>query len=210
MAHQIRITYPKFPFWRAEVSRIALHLGGVKFEDHHPSREEFAAMRADGRLPFGQVPVLIIDGQTIAQTGAIARLCGKLSGHYPADDLIAAAKVDQFLDAATDITNKVGPTMREKDPEKRLAARAALAEETLPKWLGYLEALAAEGASPYLVGETLTIADIAIWRLLGWLKSGLLDGIPTTLVSPFPALSRLFTSVDSTPEIQQWMRENYA
>ena len=31
----------------------------------------------------GQQPLLEVDGKPIAQTGAIARYCGKLSGHYP-------------------------------------------------------------------------------------------------------------------------------
>ena len=74
----LRLIYPKFPFWRAEVPRLALHLGGVAFENYHPTREEIREYKSDGRLPFGQVPILVVDGETIAQTGAIARFCGKL------------------------------------------------------------------------------------------------------------------------------------
>lgn len=42
-----------------------------------------AAWVATGVSPFGQAPLLEVDGKPIAQTGAIARYCGKLSGHYP-------------------------------------------------------------------------------------------------------------------------------
>jgi glutathione S-transferase len=204
---QLTLLYPKFPFWRAEVSRLALHLGDIPFENTHPSRDEFREGKADGTLPFGQVPVLLVDGQPIGQTGAIARFCGKLSGLYPTDDALAAARIDQLIDAATDITIKVSPTMRIKDPDAKLAAREALAEGPLPIWFGYLEALCPEDG--YLVGDALSIGDLAIWRLMGWFKGGFLDGIPTTLLDPFPRLSAHYERIGSMPKIQTWMQENY-
>jgi len=202
---KLRLVYPNFPFWRAEVSRIALHLGQIDFEDHHPSREEFQQMKRDGVLPFGQVPVLIVDGEIIAQTGAIARFCGKLSGLYPTTDHLAAAKIDQYIDAATDITNQVSPTMRIKDEAAKLEARAALATQGLPKSLANLERLAKQSTSGFLVGDSLTIADVAIWRLLGWLKGGILDGIPTDILTPFEALERHQEHIGSQAEISAWM-----
>ena len=204
----IVLVYPSFPFWRAEVSRLALFLGDVEFENRHPSREEFRAAKSDGSLPFGQMPIMIVDGQTIAQTGAIARFCGKLSGLYPADAL-AAAKVDQIIDAATDITTKVSPTMRIQDEAAKMAARSALASDTLPEWFGYLEALLPEGDDAVFVGDNMTIADLAIWRLMGWFTGGFLDGIPATVVEGFPRLMAHSERVGSHPKVSQWMKENY-
>ena len=51
----------------------------------------------------------------VSQTGAIARYCGKLGGFYPKDDDFAAAKIDEIIDTATDITNVIGATMRMTD-----------------------------------------------------------------------------------------------
>ena len=39
----------------------------------------------------------MIEGESIAQTGAIARICGKLGDMYP-KDIIEAGKVDQVID----------------------------------------------------------------------------------------------------------------
>ena len=204
----LQLIYPNIPFWRAEVSRLALHLGGVHFENVHPSREEFRKMKESGSLPFGQVPVLVVDGSTIAQTGAIARFCGKLSGHYPTDPL-QAAMVDQYLDAATDVTTKVSPTMRIKDPGEKLAAREHLASSVLPTWFGYLETMVKNTRKEYLVGDTLTIADLAIWRLVEWLTSGLLDGIPSSVGDAFPELTAHRDFIANLPEIRDWMEQNY-
>ena len=205
---KLELWYPKFPFWRAEVSRLALHLGGIEFENRHPTREEFAAWKVDGTLPFGQVPILVVDGVTIAQTGAIARFCGKLSGHYP-DDPLQAALVDQFIDAATDVTNRISVTMRIKDAEAKLAARREAAETTLPTWFGFLETLTGQGENGFLVGDSLTIADIAIWRLIGWFRAGILDGIPATVVDAFPGLLAHSEVVEAYPGIKARKEANY-
>ena len=58
MTLKITLTYFDFPFWRAEASRLALHIGGVEFTDHRPGREEFMQLKTGGDLPYGQLPVL--------------------------------------------------------------------------------------------------------------------------------------------------------
>ena len=204
----LTLIYPNFPFWRAEVSRLALYLGEVDFENRHFSREEFDAAKRDGTLPFGQVPILIVDGEIIAQTGAIARYCGKLSGLYP-EDALAAAKVDQLIDGCTDVTIQISPTMRIKDPEAKVAARAAIAADVLPKWLGFLEALAPATSGGFFVGETLTIADLAIWRLIAWLTSGILDGVPTSVADACPKLLAHAERIGEMPRIRAWMESTY-
>ena len=88
---KIRFIYFDTPFWRAEVSRLALYIGKINFDDVRVKRDEFLQARRTGQLndgtkvPFRQLPILVIDGQTISQTAGIARLCGKLGGLYPLD-----------------------------------------------------------------------------------------------------------------------------
>merc|ERR1711992_238057 len=108
--------YFDFPFWRAEVCRLALHLGGVEFED---KRIDFKTLKECGKAPLGAAPFLEIDDKVICQTGAIARYCGKLGGFYPRDDDFAPAKIDEIIDTATDITNIIGVTMRMKDEQEK-------------------------------------------------------------------------------------------
>ena len=99
---KLTFIYFDFPFWRAEVGKIALYFGGIDFEDRKIIREEFLRAQANGHLddgtiiPFHQFPCLIVDGFPIAQTGGIARFCGKLSGLYPVNDDLIAAKIDQL------------------------------------------------------------------------------------------------------------------
>ena len=209
----IKIYYSHLPFWRAEVLRVSLFIKDIPFEDVRVSREEFIHMIKTGflpngkRSPFHQLPVIEVDGEIIGQTGAIARYCGKISNLY-ADDMLKAAKIDQIIDAATDITNVVSPTIREKDEEKKMEDRKVLVNKLLPRWFRYLENLLSEDDSTWFV-EKMTIADIAMWRLLGWLTSGIIDGIPTSIIDDFPKLKNIHHQVHTHPKVQEWMLKTY-
>jgi glutathione S-transferase len=206
----IRLIYFDTPFWRAETSRIALHLGGIPFEDERMSHDQFRVLKATGKLPYGQLPVLEVDGAVIAQSLAIARFCGRQSGLYPAENLVDAARVDEILDTASQITELFHPSMREEDREKRAAMRQELATQTAPRWLDFLEKrLLSSGKTHYFVGGQLTIADLAIWRLLGWILGGYLDGIPTDLIKAQPGLTAHFQSIDQHSGVRLWMDQHY-
>ena len=209
----IKIYYSHLPFWRAEVLRVSLFIKDIPFEDVRVSREEFIHMIKTGflpngkRSPFHQLPVMEVDGEIIGQTGAVARYCGKISNLY-ADDMLKAAKIDQIIDAATDITNVVSPTIREKDEVKKIEDRKILVNKLLPRWFRYLENLLLEDDSIWFV-EKMTIADIAMWRLLGWLTSGIIDGIPTSIIDDFPKLKNIHHQVHTHPKVQEWMLKTY-
>ena len=63
--------------------------------------------------------------------------------------------------------------------------------------------------SPWFVGSKLTIADLAVWRLLGWLSSGKLDGVPTDILQPYNNLINMRKKVYQHPKVQEWMLIKY-
>ena len=166
----LKLYYLDFPFWRAEVSRLALHLGNVSFvivyflqpvcaimlrpytftiliimvlqvpfENVKVTFADRDSLKEAGKAPLGAFPTMEVDGKVVCQTGAIARYCGKLGGFYPKDDDFTAAKIDEIIDTATDITMAVGATMGMKDEQAKLAARAELCSGKLATYLGALE-----------------------------------------------------------------------
>ena len=207
---KLTIIYPDIPFWRAEMSRMALFIGGIEFEDLRPSREEIATMRNKGIFPFGQFPVLQVDCKTIAQTGAIARYCGKLSGLYPTNNDFYAAKVDEVIDLSTDITAKIRPALIEKDTEKKSEMRRELTENVLPQWLGFMETLLEKnGKTGYFVNDSLTVADLAAWRLCGWISGRVIDGIPETILDGFPLLNSHQSHISNLPKVAEWLGKKH-
>ena len=211
----LKIVYLDLPFWRAEVARLALFIANVKFEDLRISSAEFNYLQENGKLmdgtliPFNQLPVLVINGQSIAQTGGIARICGKLSGMYP-EDIIEAGKVDQIIDTVTDINELLNPSMRENDPIKKRVMRAELTNKNLPNYFGFLENILSENNSNWFVGDKMSVADIAVWGMLGWITSGVLDDIPPSIVSPFKRLKKLYNEVSQNPRVMEWKIKTYA
>ena len=102
-----KLLYFDFP-GKAEAIRLALTHAGVSFEDHRfADRAEFQALKASGRLQFGQVPALEVTSAAaevtvLTQSAAILRYVAKLNpavGLYPTDPLLAA-RVDAVCDLA--------------------------------------------------------------------------------------------------------------
>jgi len=101
--------------------------------------------------------------------------------------------------------------MRMADEKEKLAARAALAGDKLPMYFAALEKImVANGSTGFYVGSAMTIADIAMWRLLGWFKGGALDGIPKEVFDAYPSVLQHYNSIDANTEIRKWMETRYA
>jgi glutathione S-transferase len=182
----LRLRYFSFP-GRAEAIRDALRIGRIDFIDEQLTHEQFGRSRKDGEFPFGGVPVMVIEtdngSQCVSQSNAILHFAGHLSGLYPSQDPLLALKVDEVLAVSEDIGWLIEPSLDEEDIDRKMSMRRELAEETLPYWLGCLnQRLLDNGATGYLVGDDLTVADLKLFWLVDWLTMGILDGIPTSLV----------------------------
>ena len=185
----LRLRYMEFP-GRAQAIRDTLRIGRIAFADEHLTLDQFRDCRAAGEFPFGGIPVLIIetgDGtHCVAQSNAILRFAGRLTGLYPVDDPLQALKVDEALGVCEDISALLQPSLHEEDTERKMAMRKVLAEETLPFWMGCLErSLVANGSTGFVVGHNLTVADLKLYWIIDWLTMGILDGIPTNLIDGF-------------------------
>jgi len=211
---KIKLIYFDMPFWRAEVARLPLFMSNIEFEDFRITSDDNRYLKENGKLkdgtiiPFRQLPVLVAKGQSIAQTGAIARICGKLSGMYP-KDMIEAGRVDQIIDTVTDINELLNPSMRENNPAIKKQMRIDLSNGTLPKYFGYLEEILKSNNSGWFVGAEMTIADIAVWSMLGWIAQGVLDDIPKDLSKPFKRLTHLYNNISKKPAVQEWKKMTY-
>jgi len=194
-----QLTLLYFPFaGRGGAIRDAFRIGGVAFEDKHIGRDEFRRMKTEGELPLGSLPALDVGGETpfrISQSNAILRYAGRLAGLYPSDPL-EALRVDELLDFAEDMSHALSPSMREPDMDKKLAMRKEIVDARIPTWCRLLESrIAANGNATHLVGSSLTIADLKLLYGFDALVSGNLDGVPTTVLDPFPKIGAWRTAV---------------
>eukprot|EP00922_Rhytidocystis_sp_ex-Travisia-forbesii_P034980 GHVS01051955.1.p1 GENE.GHVS01051955.1~~GHVS01051955.1.p1 ORF type:complete len:213 (+),score=25.84 GHVS01051955.1:105-743(+) len=187
---------------RAESIRLAFHVGGVDFEDKRISREEFEKMK--GGFPFGHVPVLEIDGDYTSQSMALLIYAGIKAKLLP-DDPVQRMKILEFVHGVEDLINRITPTIKESDPAKKKEARKLLAAETIPFFLERLDKLASKnGKAGFCVGDTMTIADLICYNILGWFKSGFLDDIPTDIGAKCKKLNEVHETVFKHPKVKEW------
>jgi glutathione S-transferase len=99
--------------------------------------------------------------------------------------------------------------MRENNPAIKKQMRIELSNGTLPKYFGYLEEILKSNNSGWFVGAEMTIADIAVWSMLGWIAQGVLDDIPKDLSKPFNRLTHLYNNISKKPAVQEWKKMTY-
>ncbi len=194
----LKLTYFDFHGGRAEPVRLALHLGGVDFEDHRFSFADFPAVRQ--AAPLGQVPVLEVDGVAVTQSDAILRFAGKRVGLYPTDDY-QALLCDEVTAAAEDISIKVGNTFGLTGDALK-DARQLLVDGPLTQYLVWLQHQLKSHGGKYFADDRLTIADLKIFVLIRSLNSGHLDHVPIDLVAKIaPVLDEHAKRVAAHPGI---------
>lgn len=195
---KLTLTYFDFDGGRGEPARLALNIGGVAFEDKRIPGPEWPKHR--DQMPFQAMPVLDVDGKIIAHSNTINRYVGKLAGLYPKDDL-QAALCDEVMDACEDLGTRIGNTIQMGDADKK-KAREALASGAIPRFLAQLEARLKAGGGEYFVEKRLTVADLKMFGLARWLRSGALDHIPKDIVERVaPALAKHADKLAGHPKI---------
>ncbi|DBA02507.1 TPA: hypothetical protein N0F65_010979, partial [Lagenidium giganteum] len=197
----LKLTYFPSP-GRAEPIRLAFHIAGIAFEDERINYEQLAARKPS--LPFEQLPVLEVNGEVISQSFPLLRYAGTLAGLYPVNDPLAALRVDEVFGVVDELNSAWGPSFREQDETKKMAMRKELAEATIPKHLSALDKRVGHWNTAFAAGCKLTVADLAIYGTFVMLKSGRMDGVPTSIVDAFSHLMRVYNKVHDHPKVVEW------
>merc|ERR1712226_521161 len=127
---------------RAEYIRYIFALAGVEYEDIRVSKDDWPELKET--MPFGQLPVLEIDGKTkIAQSYVIARYIAEkygLAGRTPEDRL----RCDMLVACQEDFQIPLIQFAREPDKDKKAQYKKNFEEKLQPVFLANLERLLKE------------------------------------------------------------------
>ncbi len=198
---QLKLTYFDMHGGRAEPARLALHIGGIAFDDERFAFADFAQVRKS--TPLGQVPVLYVDGVAVTQSDAITRYVGKLTGLYPTDPF-EALLCDEVMDGVEDANSKMGATFGMSGDALK-EARTALVSGPIPLYLGWLQSQLQAHGGAYFADQRLTIADLKVFVYVRSLNSGRLDHVPTDLVQQVaPQLNAHLQRIAQTAAVAQY------
>lgn len=181
-----------------EPIRFLFNYAGIPFEDDRFNRDDWPKIKPT--TPFGQVPVLEVDGKKVAQSVAISRYLAKKCGLVGKDDW-EALEIDSTVDTIHDVRAKLGAYHYETNEEVK-AAKEKLAKEVVPFYLERLDAQVKKNGG-YFVGGALSWADLTFVALLDYLNFMW----KSDLIEKYDNLKQLKEKVLSLPAIKSWVEK---
>ncbi|CAG5129348.1 unnamed protein product [Candidula unifasciata] len=182
---------------RAEILRLLLTYAGKEFEDNRISRDKWPEIKPT--TPFGQVPVVEIDGKVFGQTVAIANFFASEFGLYGKTNL-DRLRIDQLVQLIEDFVQEVGKVYREPDEAKKAELEKKVKEEAAPKYLGFIEKMLNENKGQRLLGDSDTYGDIVIYDLV----TGFLGPYTATAVEQSPLVKALAERIGNNDRIKAY------
>jgi glutathione S-transferase len=218
------MTYELF-YWpglpgRGEVVRLALEDAAVDYIDYARLPEEkgggvtgimrILGEEAGGRPSFA-VPVLRDGSLVIGQTPAILQYLGDrlgLAPREPSDRLWChqiQLTLGDFMDEIHDTHHPLGSALYYADQKPEALKRSQVfREQRMPKFLGWLERVAAASGAPWLVGDRVGYADLTLFQCVEGLKYAFPKAASRALAET-PAVVALSARVAERPNIAAYL-----
>ncbi|CAB97240.2 glutathione transferase [Caenorhabditis elegans] len=189
--------------WFAEPARILFQLAGVPFEDFRFTRGNGTWEKLKDKTPFGQVPVLTVDGFDIPQSSAIIRyLANKFgyAGKTPEEQAWADAICDQVKDFIDSFKQIVIAKRDGKTAEEIEKIHTEIFLPAKDSYFKIINGILEKSKSGFLVGDSLTFADIVVVE-----NFTTLDKNHYCNASEQPRLTALREKVYAIPAIKHWV-----
>ncbi|KAG6447464.1 hypothetical protein O3G_MSEX004993 [Manduca sexta] len=181
-----------------EGMRRLLAYGGQEFEDIRIIFQNFSEFKSE--TPFGQLPMLVIDGKKYAQSSAIARYLGRKYG-LAGKDIEEDFEIDQVMELFTEFRLAAAAPVYEKDESLRPKKFAELSETKYPFYVQkFVEILTKNNG--FLALGRLTWADFVFVGYFDCLK--MLLRMPD-LEEKYPIFKKLVEAVENIPKVKAFI-----
>lgn len=209
------MTLKYFPIaGRCEPIRLALLLGKFNYKEERLTGTEWQNGPTKKSTPYGQLPVLIVNGYTMGQSKTILRYLGKLTKYkgkrlYPTNAFLSA-QVDEVLDAFDDLFMLLAPTYKIADKIEKEAFRQQLFSRggQAADLMDIFEKRLAKSKSGWVVSEAgLTVADLVYFGYLCMLRSGFIEGLDLSLFAKYRKILEHKDRVAKIPEILAYYKD---
>ena len=181
---------------RAETTRWMLAINQIEFENVAiETPQDLAVLRASGKLPFDQMPLLEISGLNLSQSTAMIRYLARLGDLYGDSDT-DAVWCDMIAGAVADFAEA---SMQAAFQATGNIAKAAL-RSRFSKFGPRFEARLASNGTGFCAGAGLTFSDVVLVEAL----NSYLDWCPDILADT-PKLDALYKRVIAEPGIANYL-----
>jgi len=197
---------------RAEPARLILAHAGVDYEDHRIEFSDWPNLKPT--LPFGQVPVLEVEGKTIAQSNAIYRflarrynLAGKSEFEEAEADMIVGVMGDAFDGFVACLLEG---KMKRNDEVRQKMLIEEFKTKTLPAHLDVMQKVLDEKKGKYLVGSDLTWADLVFICGLDMYVNGhgmMPEYENKNALKDYQTITEYKKNIENLPKIKEWIEK---
>ncbi|XP_066603679.1 glutathione S-transferase-like [Prorops nasuta] len=184
-----------------EPIRFLLSYSGKAFQDIRLDHGDAEWKQLKPNTPFGQLPILEIDGKVYSQTLPICRFLAKqcdLVGKTNLDNL----QIDAIAHGLHDLRKQVALFYRETDEKIKAARKVEALNTTVPFYLKKLEELAKNNGG-YFHGGQLSYADLFFVAI----SDSLTNACEFDIVKDNPNLRKLKENVLAIPSIKAWIEK---
>ncbi|CAJ0953764.1 unnamed protein product, partial [Mesorhabditis belari] len=184
-----------------EAIRQVFKLANEPFEDIRFSMEEWPKHKE--AMPFGQVPVLEVDGEMIPQSAAIGRFVARkfgLGGKTPAEEAWVDAIVDLFKDHYNEVKDWYYTALGFMNKGDKNELYKSVYEPARDKFYTFLQQRLKKNGTGFLVGKSATWADLLIAdHMLTVIQ------LKPDALSTFPEMLAFKRRIEELPQIKKWI-----
>jgi len=187
-----------------EISRLLFALSDTPFEDVRIplDSKNFPLLSTEWKekTPWGQVPMLEVNGKKFAQASALNRFLARRFGLAGANEF-ENTKCDEFVDAIKDWTTEWQKLFVERDPAKQEDIKKHLFTVANPKYFNKFNKAIADNGGRGLVGSGTTWADVYLCHLGTYFE----EFCDCKYIEDYPAIDAMVQKFYSKPEVKNWM-----
>ncbi|XP_028629420.1 glutathione S-transferase alpha-4-like [Grammomys surdaster] len=185
---------------KMESIRWLLAAAGVEFEEEFlETREQFEKLKNDGRLLFGQVPLVEMDGMLLTQTRAILNYLAAKHNLY-GKDLKERLRIDMYIDGIQDLMMMIiGAPF--KAPQEKEETYALIVTKAKTRYFPVFEKILKDHGEAFLVGNQLSWADIQLLEVIL-----MTEEVCAPVLYDFPLLQAFKTRISNIPTIKKFLQ----
>ena len=182
---------------RAETTRWMLAATGIPFENIAlETPEALAALRATGKLPFDQIPLLEIDGLHLSQSSALIRYLARRGDLY-GDTPVEAMWCDMVAGAVADFAETAMQAAFMRTHEEALVALAQRVSKFAPRFENRLSL----NQTGYVTGDRMSFADVVLAQATHSYRE-----IEGKLLAAYPLLNGHCDLITNRPDISTYLK----
>nr|AYN44493.1 glutathione S-transferase A1 [Brachionus rotundiformis] len=186
---------------KAEIVRLAMAAANIPFKQEFiREKNQFETMRAEGKLLFGQLPMVEYEGHHLVQSGSMARFFagkGDLLGSNEEEKL----KIDILFEGTRDFNSAFMPYGFLGFKEVLDNAKATAMPRYLPI---YNFILSRNGSNGHLVGSTLSLADLGLLEVVLSIEELLSEDE----LKPYPEIQNFLKTMKSNEMISKYLNSD--